>query len=1410
MFIRVCGGRKKSEKFVSTKGTISVTTNITGAAVEIYDGPTLVTTGSTMSGKTYTSKKIPNGTYVVTVSKDGYKNFTQTATVNGDDFKIDALLETVDAVKAELKGAHKVNDTQVQVDFTNKIDVPTKDNFSIEGLTIEDAKLTDDQQSVVLTVKGMELDKTYTVKTTNIVDINGRTVADGTADFVARKIQYKVDIKAYDVKTGENVTQIKSDGESTAKFVVTLYDDAGNVVKDKAEVRFTTTAGNFAETKVSAQSGVASNIFTSEISSTDKDALITATVVESDNKDLINLNEKMTLRMSPEDKDNKGASLTDVMVETCDRVILYFNKDVNATDYTKNTKDHKYEYDDSKMEIKIADNAGTKETVDDYGREKAYEPMALVPVEGNTKALCAILNTDDDNNDYLTDNAKAIIEVKDKTKAVPTTESKSTIVKDIRTPSMLSVKKDGLRRIKITFSEPIQNKNNKGSAEDESKWVIDNVNLTDKLYGSVTPATAIVGKFDVDTGVDERNVVTIELGTKEDENGKEKKIYFKAGKHSVQGNKIGDWANVTDTQNNIINTQTLDFVIEADETKPTADVTVESPEQYYLKFTTPVDINTLNDELKLQQKQENGEWKDIDRIDIRAIDKTDDKEYIVELNEDWTKILKTFSSDSKKNYYNYDFRLHMDKEKIENESNGKLNDEINLSLNCNIMKTPDVTSAELGNVSIDDGKVKINISEPIYVAEFGRPDTPTDKQGDSVVSPSVEFISEGEKETIRGNIVEVSDHDNQIIVEPEKTITTGKWKVVVRNVSDDVGNTSTTLVKNDFVVDKPISSDFSVLWVVAVKNGSTNPINKKTNNSGDDIIYVKFNKQFKTYDGVENAGATTNYTVNGYSIPSDSKIESSVEGYSDKAVSKNNGYSDIIAIHLKEKTLTDSSNSINISKTLKSVEEDQLSNGGDKLLTARPELDETHNGGVFTWEYTTCNKNVVEKKYKTTNITYAQAQALLDDGKYSDFNFDGVTISDDTAKAEDRTLTLRNTSSVTFDDNQTKFTTLNINTNQTGNLVLENVKAGTVKVYAPNADVTIDNTKIKTGAVPTNVDNLVIEDILDGTLTLKNIVIGTVEVKDSNAGAIELNAGAEINDKFIINTSGKVNLTVNADSVKLPTTIDVQKACTINVVNNSTTTIALKVDDKIKADDITIKVSGTGAANVTAKGGVDDKVAAKPAKEQKVTFSKDEPVDGKQATPATTKVTVNTSNNEAINKEGKIKVSVGDVSDVEVQIQEGDTAENIAASIAEAKASFEGYKVSAEGTTLTFKSDATGSEVTKFAVTVDDSTDSLGVSFTPGAQTNGENATPGTASFKVTEGNVPGTVKVKVEGTEVSVSVAAYAKADKIAADIKDAINNNTTINQTYTASNNGATVTVSTKTNGKEAKAPSVEVSFL
>ena len=155
----------------------------------------------------------------------------------------------------------------------------------------------------------------------------------------------------------------------------------------------------------------------------------------------------------------------------------------------------------------------------------------------------------------------------------------------------------------------------------------------------------------------------------------------------------------------------------------------------------------------------------------------------------------------------------MKKDVITNVLNGLKNAEITLDLNDKIMKEPDVTSAELSGVYKDDNTVVIDISEPVQInlkndkGEDTRKLTPKEEQLPKISEPIVQFISSGDKETIQGKIVSISDHDNQITVVPDKTISTGTWRVVVRNVSDDVGNTSPTLVKNDFVVDKPIVSD---------------------------------------------------------------------------------------------------------------------------------------------------------------------------------------------------------------------------------------------------------------------------------------------------------------------------------------------------------------------------------------------------------------------------------------------------------------------------------------------------------------------------------------------------------------------------------------------------------------------------
>ena len=71
MFIRASGGRKKSEKFVSTKGTITITSNVTGASIKVLNGADVITTatGSELD-KTVITGKIPYGTYDVVISKD--------------------------------------------------------------------------------------------------------------------------------------------------------------------------------------------------------------------------------------------------------------------------------------------------------------------------------------------------------------------------------------------------------------------------------------------------------------------------------------------------------------------------------------------------------------------------------------------------------------------------------------------------------------------------------------------------------------------------------------------------------------------------------------------------------------------------------------------------------------------------------------------------------------------------------------------------------------------------------------------------------------------------------------------------------------------------------------------------------------------------------------------------------------------------------------------------------------------------------------------------------------------------------------------------------------------------------------------------------------------------------------------
>ena len=205
MFIRASGGRKKSGKFVSTEGTITVSTNVSGASVKVASGSEIKAEGTatgTVSGAAFTTAKLPNGTYTVTVSKDGYKEVSKEVVVDGDVEKEFEL----EKIKFE---AAQVGRQSIKVtgdDLTDKVeDYTLKKGKSI--VSIASVKLADDKKSAVITSASSALSE-----------------GDYTVSF-NKGIEYPVTVKAESVDKVEiigNTLVPTSDYDGTSKKDVTV------------------------------------------------------------------------------------------------------------------------------------------------------------------------------------------------------------------------------------------------------------------------------------------------------------------------------------------------------------------------------------------------------------------------------------------------------------------------------------------------------------------------------------------------------------------------------------------------------------------------------------------------------------------------------------------------------------------------------------------------------------------------------------------------------------------------------------------------------------------------------------------------------------------------------------------------------------------------------------------------------------------------------------------------------------------------------------------------------------------------------------------------------------------------------------------------------------------------------------
>jgi len=840
------------------------------------------------------------------------------------------------AVEFKIVSVNVLTETKVKVKFSAAVDTATKENFAIPGATINAATIQADKSEVVLDVAGLEVNKTYTLTATGLM-VNGVTQNSVSYTFTMPSWQLLFN----PVLEIANPV-LKADGISQTTVRFKVYDATGQLLTDvgNVEVAFTTTFGSFATNRVTMQNGVASNLFRSETLSTKQNALVTATIVEATNKNLIGVKVEGYIVLDPNPDasvdQTVGATLTEIQAPQADRIVLYFNKDVTPEKYA--LPGTKYVIDPTKAEVSVYSVYNNAE-IPKYVK-------GLLPVAGNSKALMLLLNVENNGDNALVDNAQVKVTFKDKTGTIPVESTKYCVITDARKPSMLGVAREGLNTVKVIFSEAVE----KLSAEDKNNWIIDGIPLTDtSKWGSDSSVT--VGQFDTTTGEDTRHVVTIRLGT-----GK----YFEPGTHTIQGANIQDWAGLSDPGANVMETQSLDFYVPEDNTKPTATIDVQSPEQWVITFDKELSDPLASSELKMQKwNSTTNTWEDVsdkvyfvdnptgsagkDRQEIK-ITQIDSMTYKLEAVVDWTYYYDT--STTNKNYYNDKYRIVINAGAVKAAANGKTNDEITLQLN-GPMLTPDVVSPSIVSIEPVDSNgdgipeyYKVTMSEPVK----GFDDLPTLAQNQhSLPVATAQFIKADNSKTVNATIDDnaLDRFDKVIKVTPEISLDAGDWMIVVRSISDDVGNTAASATKNFTVAAQQTTpTAFRVLWAAADCDGDK-IINETGNDAEDssnncDYIYIKFSKPIKL-DGENSALRVTNYVLDGMPLPTGTQIFANIAGFDD-----NDDNIDSVTIRLPNGWLAgkDLPHVLVISKAILDKDGNQLTNAKDAIVLPWQDSDQ--------------------------------------------------------------------------------------------------------------------------------------------------------------------------------------------------------------------------------------------------------------------------------------------------------------------------------------------------------------------------------------------------------------------------------------------------------------------------------------
>ncbi len=1191
------------------------------------------------------------------------------------------------------------SNTEVRVNFSKAVDAVAQENFTVsDGVTVSKAELSEDKKSATLTIAGAEYGKNYDLTVTG-VKVGGAAQADQKLTFTtpAAVVKYPMTLEAKD-------KILKSDGQSQTVVTFKITDANGTPVTDKGvEVAFAASLGKFAEQRVSIQNGEATVMYTSEALMETQTAAITATIVEStNNQELMGLSTSSSITLTPNpealDDTSIGAIITSATAPTADRIIAYFNQKVEAKDF----KTSSGRIDRSKFECTVQSGIDNGFEWVDNGAYKSqnHTVVGILDVPGDENALQLLVDSP------MIDNTNVKVDFENKTKSNGLVSAKNTVyfkLTDAHQPSVLNVSGEGYREVKVEFSEAVLPDEMKGdagafAADNFENYLIDGKPLSaydvkkvdavgtegedgsnskvkkysskkdTKNSGAEKDGSIGVGRYD--KGEDKRNIVTIKLG---------KDHYLLPGTHSLSVSNVGDWAAKTDKERNIVNTQTFDFVVEANDVVPTFTVEEQSPEQYLLTFNSDVELVNDGDTLrtpnsfidpsvlKLQQNI-NGTWVDITdgetaggKNPIRVSQVDDSRQYVVEVRRDWTQVYNTVST--KENYFNQNLRLHIDAGKIVNVANNKQNSAIDVNLDGTIMKTPDVTSPVIGEiVQAEDesgnatDSYNVTMSEPVKLTEAANEETLTPSQIQSanqnnerqgVPMPSAQFIRVDNGQTVEGIISEeafIDAFDTTINVAPESALSAGEWRLVMSSISDDYGNTASTVAETINVTANVTSTNFRIVWAAVQENGSGNLLDdivynpKKIGKGYGRYIFVKFNKPVTMTGNSMNAGVTGNYTVNGATLPTGTQIRANIKGYDD-----HDAVTDSITIILPEGSFSntqrfnvDARNAmLNVSRAITSTTGETLSNGGLIRLPFQYGTGETGKDDSIdslttktdaVWGNDESEKYPGDGTIKNIKEYYQKLKNALEDDKYRRVelsqNIDLVNENNaggsDSEKAievfgRSRTLTINRAVDIDLNGHsingnvvvstsdavdQMSIKSSGLKGTITGNSARNKggaaltVSAGSVK------DFNLDNVSVNVGT--NNEYALCINDVYSNSFHNMNdsYIGGNILLTDANGAGFENTAKIANDSKFVITSKGEVNLkgdltAFNELELQQAAKVRFSKAAQLNGLNIIAKTAATRIifatdtvvnNVKVIAESKDIRV--TVPANVANSGGL--------------------------------------------------------------------------------------------------------------------------------------------------------------------------------------------------------------------------------